>query len=95
MTSSSFREKLIAKFGAPEPFNSNNAWGFGGGIGDRWSDTVTVVKVFTAYTRHGNPVKALTITVSGRRVFDEVQGSRMFDLAARMLLLDRPIPVVS
>lgn len=66
-------EKLRAAGFTQEWFNSNNGWGFGGAIGDRYTspDGTVVVKIATAYQRHLKPMDFVTVTVDGRRVYDE------------------------
>jgi len=57
-----------------EHFNSNTSWGFGGAVGFRFARGDTVVKSARAYCR--NPrlnTDFVTVTIRGRRVYDEVQ----------------------
>lgn len=86
MSKSELESALVKAGFTAETFNSNNAWGFGGGIGNRYERGNVVVKIFTAHSRHIDPVKAITVTISGKRVFDEVQSTKAFESAARRAL---------
>lgn len=87
MNLENLRRLLTTAFGQPQAFNSNNSWGFGGGIGERWAKGDTVVKIFTAHYRHLKPSKAITVTVAGRRIMDEIQSPKSFEQAAEILSL--------
>ncbi len=55
-------------------FNTNNAWGFGGGIGTSYTfppRTDVEVRVGKACYRHMKSTKFIAIYVDGRRIFDE------------------------
>lgn len=56
------------------PYNSNNAWGFGGAYGNKYVlKDGKVVKIITACYRHLPSEKVITITnAEGKRVFDEI-----------------------
>jgi len=58
-----------------DTFNSNNGWGFGGAVGDRFTspDSRVVVKIATAYFRHLPSAGFVTVTVEGRRLYDEAR----------------------
>jgi hypothetical protein len=88
MTNTDLARKLTAAGFTHDGFNSNNAWGFGGAIGDRYTSPNgnVVVKIATAYCRHLPPQGFITVTVAGRRVYDEPRGpssdhTRAFNLA--------------
>lgn len=68
-------------------FNSNNAWGFGGGIGTRYElPNKYIVKIGTACFRHLTSVKYITITnPDGRRVFDEINNQRNLQMAVDII----------
>jgi hypothetical protein len=60
-------------------FNSNNAWGFGGAIGDMYAKDGIVVKIAHACTRHlAFDTRFISIHVHGKRVLDVEQGPRGF-----------------
>jgi hypothetical protein len=61
-----------------EEFNTNNAWGFGGGIGTKYTlPDGSYVKIGTAYFRHNDPVKYITIYNKPHiRMFDEVNTAK-------------------
>lgn len=70
------REKLIAAgaaCGSVEPFNTNNAWGFGGGIGEHFSckvgDRVYDIRKGTAYFRHAKPQRFFIARGTGAAQF--------------------------
>ena len=67
-------------------FNSNNSWGFGGASGEKFTRDGVVVKIATAYSRHIRPVDFITVTVDGRRIFDEVDTSKNAQHAFRLLV---------
>lgn len=86
MTSNDFFKTLVGAGFSWLPFNSNNAWGFGGGHGDRFERGPVVVKTFVASFRHLPSTHVVTVTVAGRRVFDELQGAKAFARAAEIAL---------
>lgn len=94
MNSSQFIDQLNAKFGHPERFNDVDVLG-SGHAGLRWSDSITVVKLYDSTSRRRSLAKRISITVSGTRVFAEEQSPKNFARAARSLLLDRPVQFVS
>lgn len=53
MTKKEFINKLIAAGFTETTFNSCNNWGFGGGVGSRFTKGETLVRVFTAHYRVG------------------------------------------
>ncbi len=68
-----------------EEFNTNNAWGFGGGIGTKYTlPNGTYVKIGTGYFRHLPPVKYITIyNKTHLRMFDEMNTAK-----ARLMAVD-------
>ncbi len=70
MSNDADHQFLDGVFGDGVPFNSNNAWGFGGGIGTKWEADGVVVKLFKACFRHLPGHKVITVTIDRRRVFD-------------------------
>lgn len=73
-----------------EAFNSNNAWGFGGAYGDRFTikrgdDFELVVKVAVACYRHLPCHNFITVTLNGRRLFDQGQSSKAFAKAQALV----------
>lgn len=80
------RSPLDEAFGRPEEFDSNNSWGFGGARGRRWEKDGVVVKQGVAITRHTDPTKFVTVTVDGKRVFDDVQSKDNIAEAHRIAL---------
>lgn len=85
MTKSAFISALLARGFSVSDFNTCNAWGFGGGIGQAFTSGTpgVVIKVFTAYYRHLPPAKVVVvgeIDAQGgqRRVFDELQSGKAF-----------------
>jgi hypothetical protein len=70
-TTQSTQSWLKEHIGEPQPFNTCNGWGFGGGIGTAWSNDKVSVRWGTAYYRHQNPQAFCTVTVGGVRVYDE------------------------
>lgn len=75
----------------PQPFNSCNAWGFGGGVGHVWKSERVIVKVFKAYYRHLPATKNITIreilSADGRNrlVFDEIRTANTERQAVQIL----------
>lgn len=54
-----------------EPYNTNNAWGFGGGIGTKYIFSPDLyVKVGLAGTRHRGEFPYTTLTWKGNRILD-------------------------
>lgn len=85
MTKQVFISALLSRGFTHSEYNTNNAWGFGGGIGDRYVRGDTVVKIGTAYSRHLAPSRYMTVTVAGRRVLNAIPSSRVFDQALKKL----------
>lgn len=86
MTKTTFIDTLLSRGFSVSDFNTCNAWGFGGGIGQAYTSGTpgVVIKVFTAYYRHLPPAKVVVvgeIDAQGgqRRVFDDLQGSKTFE----------------
>lgn len=84
MTKSAFISALLARGFSVSDFNTCNAWGFGGGVGQAYTKPGVVIKVFTAYYRHLPPAKVVVvgeIDAQGgqRRVFDELQSGKAFE----------------
>jgi hypothetical protein len=70
-----------------EHFNSNNPWGFGGAVGFRFTRGDTVVKSARASCR--NPsynTDFVTVTIRGRRVYDEVRKENTLTRALEIAL---------
>lgn len=68
--------ETIYEFGIPkvkiEYYNTNNAWGFGGGIGLKYIFNKKLsCKIGTAYYRHLDSSKYITIEKDNKRIFDE------------------------
>lgn len=53
MTAKQFEQALLNNGFKAEPFNSCNDWGYGGGVGTRYTKGETLVRVFTAFYRLG------------------------------------------
>lgn len=70
MNSSSFKTAVTKLLGEPQPYNSNNPWGFGGGAGLIWVRGDLQVKLITCSFRHIKPAKVVTVTVRRARVID-------------------------
>jgi hypothetical protein len=77
------------------PFDTNNAWGFGGAQGTKWvsDDGKIVVKRATAFLRHLSPVHFLSVTVDNRRLVDMGRGAACYRAAVRCLSDHLQIPV--
>jgi hypothetical protein len=76
MTYSILTRDLVAAGFVQAYFNSNNAWGFGGAVGFRFDRGNVTVKIAEAYVRHQRkPTAFVTVTINGRRVWDEVPSS--------------------
>jgi len=57
--------KLLAQLGfTPTEFNTNNAWGFGGGVGTSWTRGNIEIRIGKAYYRHAPPNPFITLTNS-------------------------------
>lgn len=70
---SSKLDKQLVELGfTKEPFNTCNAWGFGGGVGHSYKKGDIKVKIGTAYYRHANAEKYITLydkdSISGRAI---------------------------
>ena len=86
-TSLDLARDLVAAGFVQAHFNSNNAWDFGGAVGLRFDRGNVTVKIAKAYARHQRkPTDFVTVTVNGRRVWDEVP-SRFAYTKARDLAL--------
>ena len=89
MTTSSFKTAVTKLLGDPQPYNSNNAWGFGGGAGLIWVRGDLQVKLITCSFRHTAPAKVVTVTVRRSRVIDLSQTApnlaKAYDTAAAIL----------
>jgi len=81
MRQPSTQQWLNQRFGEPERFNTNNAWGFGGGIGLIWRDENIQIKIGTAYFRHLPPKSFCSIVKDGYIVFDK-QGATINEIKA-------------
>jgi len=70
----------------PEHFNSNNDWGFGGAIGEKYNINGNIVKVAKACYRHLPATDFITITNSkGMRIFDELQTTKSIKEAIEII----------
>lgn len=81
-----FASFLNKTFGPGKPFNSCNAWGFGGGVGTVWSNDRITVKLFTAHYRRFRPENVVTIEVDGFRIVDELRSKVDFDDLQHLVL---------
>lgn len=81
MTKEAFITNLLGRGFVHATYNTNNAWGFGGGIGDQYTKGETVVKVGTAYFRHMAPARYITVTVDRKRIVDATPSTKVFDRA--------------
>lgn len=88
MNKQEFIEALLGLGFTHDAYNTNNAWGFGGGIGDRYTKGEAVVKIGTAYFRHHPPSKYLTVAFSGRRVLDRPPTPSNFERALKVIQLN-------
>ena len=51
-------------------FNSNNAWGFGGAYGNRYTNEKYTLTIATACYRHLSPEKFITLKTNNETIFD-------------------------
>lgn len=85
MNKQAFFAALVAAGFAQDDYNTNNAWGFGGGRGQRFTKGDTVVKVGLAGTRHRGEFPYITVTVGRRRLLDDAPSSKVFAGAIKFL----------
>lgn len=87
MTNENFSASLIAAGFTSEEFDSNNSWGFGGAIGLRFTRCDTVVKSARACCRQASlDTDFVTVTIRGRRVYDEVRAGKTLARALEIAL---------
>lgn len=80
---------LVAAGFVQTHFNSNNAWGFGGAVGRRFDRNNVTVKIAQAYVRHQRrPSDFVTVTVNGRRVWDEAPSPTAYTTARDLALAE-------
>lgn len=63
-------KELLSKAESQESYNTNNDWGFGGGIGTMYKFKNGFIKKGTAYYRHAPSEKYVTVWIDGRREKD-------------------------
>jgi hypothetical protein len=64
MNKKQFTDKLLANGFTASPFNTNNAWGFGGGVGTSYKRGKQGVRVGVAYYRHHPPASFMSLDIS-------------------------------
>lgn len=64
-------EYLISRGYETTSFNTNNDWGFGGGIGTSYRKNNVEVRIGRAYYRHLASVQYTTVSIDGMRVYDK------------------------
>lgn len=87
MKSNVLVDYLNANGAKPTAYNTNNAWGFGGGIGIKYDLPSGVsVKIGKACYRHQDPTKYITIKgADGHYTFDEENTPKNRALAVKCL----------
>lgn len=70
-----------------ETFNTNNAWGFGGGSGVSYKFNNGIeIRVGTASYRHAPPTPFVTVYRDGGRIMDEIRlTDSMVDAVYKMI----------
>lgn len=64
-------EKLIKSKGfISSPFNTNNSWGFGGGVGISYVKDSVEIRIGKAYYRHLPSHKFITLSLDGKTRVD-------------------------
>lgn len=65
-------DELLKKAIKSHAYNTNNGWGFGGGIGREFTFPNNVkLRIGRAYYRHLPPSNYVTVSVNGNRILDE------------------------
>jgi hypothetical protein len=85
MTKKAFVSNLISLGFQPEKYNTNNAWGFGGGIGTKYTKGNIFVRLGQAHFRHMHPQSYITVTVDGQRAVDCAPNKRGFEQALKVI----------
>lgn len=81
MDRTKFKSYLVAKGFTATPYNSNNAWGFGGVTGTMFRKGFIKVLIGQASSRHQGTSQVLTITMGLKRVQDSSYSKDSLDKA--------------
>lgn len=76
MSKEQFENELLKLGATVEEFNTNNAWGFGGGTGKRFTVGDCVVSQGVASTRHAGTFPFVTVKYDYTRIFDKPDSAK-------------------
>ena len=85
MNKATFRNFASALLGEPKEYNTNNGWGFGGGIGIRWEKGNIRLKLGTAYYRHLPSAQYMVLVINGKEQMDVTPCGDAYERAIKLI----------